>query len=327
MAITAQPMTIEQASRITAARVAQLVNDNGRAMRAMRKLLADSLKEVEARVATMRAKGIGDARFSQVQAKALAVQIRQSIDDLTVRMEGLRAATVRSAARKGIVDMIRQLKGLERHYRGVAVPLRVEQAAQFRGLVNGVSRSIMRDHPLSSVRAYGMPLVEHWETYLSRSVMAGTPFGEVLDRVTAAAQTPGLLQGDNYDDPTFERWRAERIIRTETLSSYNGARQRAMEGSVDDVPNLMKQVREHKDGRTAWDSMTVDGQVRPLGGFFEDGAGHVFAYPPSRPNDRGWVLPWSPDWGIPGNLGGPLWIPGGPDPSRRKRKGGKRRRR
>jgi hypothetical protein len=36
--------------------------------------------------------------------------------------------------------------------------------------------------------------------------------------------------------------------------------------------------------------------VRPLDGEFEDGAGRRYQFPPGRPNDRGYVVPWRAEW-------------------------------
>jgi hypothetical protein len=274
----------------------------------------------------MRARYAGreTAPFSLVQQQEILSQLDEVVRVLTLRLDGARRAALRTASKVGLQDVIRQLKGLERHYRGVASPLQIEQASKFAGLVDGVSRSVLRDHPGSSIRAYGLPLVERWEEQLSRSVLAKEPMDAVIGRIVESAREPGMLQGDNYGAPTFERWRAERIYRTEVLDAYNGARERGMEEAAADLPGLMKQVREHSDGRTAWDSRTVHLQVRPLGKPFEDGAGHVYQHPPGRPHDRGFVVPWRKEWGLPGNLGGPLDVPGGPSRSKRGRgKGGR----
>lgn len=307
-------MGLEEAARLTQRRVDRLVGKQAPMMRVLRRLIKMAAKDVEARVAAMQAQYVGRLvePFSLVQQQTILSQLHEVVRVLTLRLEGARRASLRRAAGLGLRDIARQLRGLERRYRGVSSPLQIEQAARFAGLVDGVSRSVMRDHPNSSMAAYGQPLVERWEQRLSLAMLEKRPMGEVMDEIVASAREPGRLQGHNYGAPTFEQWRAERIYRTEVLDTYNGARLRGMEEAAEELPGLMKQVREHNDGRTAWDSRTVHLQVRPLNKPFEDGAGHVYQHPPGRPNDRGFVVPWRKEWGLPGNLGGPVDAPGRP---------------
>jgi hypothetical protein len=318
-------MSLEEAARLTQRRVDRLVGKESPMMRVLRRLVKQAAKDVEARVLAMQARYADRAvrPFSLVQQQEILSQLDEVVRVLTLRLDGARRAALRTASKVGLQDVIRQLKGLERHYRGVASPLQIEQASKFAGLVDGVSRSVMQLHPNSSMAAYGKPLVARWEEQLSRSVLAKEPMDSVMSKIVESAREPGMLQGHNYGAPTFERWRAERIYRTEVLETYNGARLAGMEEAAEDLPGLMKQIREHSDSRTAWDSRTVHLQVRALDKPFEDGAGHVYQSPPGRPNDRGYVLPWRREWGVPGNLGGPLDVPGGP--SRSKKGKGKKK--
>ena len=300
---TAKPLSMTQAVEISRRQVAHFTARNGATMQGLRKLYDEALSELQARMKKLRVKPQPGApprvtvAFSTTQAKAVRAQLQDGIDTLTRMAQGFHEEAVRAACTSGVRDTIRQVRGLEWYYRGVAAPLAVEEAAVFHGLVEGVHASILRQHPESSIRAYGMDLIETWESYLGRAVLAKTPYEEVVDRVVDAAAEPGLLSGDNYGAPTFERWRGERIVRTETLYAYNGAKQRTLEEVRDtDFPDLMKTARATFDDRTSPDSYPVDGQIRELDEDFEDGEGRLYLHPPGRPNDREVELPWRRSW-------------------------------
>jgi hypothetical protein len=83
-----------------------------------------------------------------------------------------------------------------------------------------------------------------------------------------------------------------------TAYAYNAAGLNTMQGFRNtDFPDMQKKILAHFDSRTAPDSIAVHGQIRPLDGYFMDGAGRQYLHPPGRPNDRETVIPWRPHWG------------------------------
>lgn len=306
----APPASIDQVAALSRRRMGALAA-GGADARDLRELFRDSLRELDSRYSSIRKyrtfEGETNPRraFSYVQNQAVRAQLEQAIHSLTDRINDWHSAAVRRYAVKGVSDTIREVKGLEQFYRGVGAPLSVEQAAVFAGLVKDTEASILRTNPNSSIQAYGMRLIEEWEGQLARSVLAKTPYLEVIDRITAAARKPGLLAGDNYGYPTFERWQAERIVRTELAGAYNGAKFRTLQTlrGRDFGGDMQKLALATFDDRTALDSYPVNEQVRGLDEPFEDGAGRRYLYPPGRPNDREVVLPWRAAWGVkPGQI-------------------------
>jgi len=91
-----------------------------------------------------------------------------------------------------------------------------------------------------------------------------------------------------------ERWRAERIVRTELMSAYNAAKQATLVEARDSgiAPDVRKTCIVTYDNRTAPDSYPLEGQVRDLDELFLDGAGRTYLHPPGRPNDREVEVPW-----------------------------------
>lgn len=291
-----RPLSMEEVAELSRQRLAMLAGRNGQVATGLRDLYRQALEELRERTKRMRGGGDGEQPFSRVQAHGIQAQLEDGIGRLTDLLEGYTLAAVHGAASAGVEDLIREVKGLESHYLGVAVPLSIEQAAQFHGLVEGAERSILRQHA-SSIRAYGEELIGDWEGYLGRAILAKTPFDEVVDRVAKAAARPGLRSGDNQGAPTMQRWKGDRIVRTEVLGAYNGAKWRGLQATRDqDLPDLKKIAKAVFDDRTAPDSYPVHNQVRALDEEFEDGAGRRYLYPPGRPNDREVVLPWRDAW-------------------------------
>ena len=295
--VAVQPLTLKDAVAINLRRVNAITGKDGTTARAMRELFRRALDDLQKRMLGLRKVSGGEMAFSTANAKAVEAQIRASIETLTDQIEGYRIAGIRQTAMVGLADLSRTVRGLEKHYTGLTIPLRIDEAARFGGLVDGVSKSVMRRHPESSVRAYGENLIGKWEEHLSSAALGQTPYFEVVERVLAAAQTPGLLTGDNYGAPTFERWRAERIVRTEFMEALNGAKLAGMADiQANEMPDLRKMAIAHFDDRTSWDSFTMHGQVRRIDEEFEDGAGRRGQGPPLRPNDRETIVPHRKAW-------------------------------
>lgn len=90
-----------------------------------------------------------------------------------------------------------------------------------------------------------------------------------------------------------ERWKADRIFRTELFEGYNAAHLESLRTARDvyEIPAKKSAIATF-DGRTDPDSYPVHGQVRELDENFVDGDGRSFLHPPGRPNDREKEIPW-----------------------------------
>jgi hypothetical protein len=110
-----------------------------------------------------------------------------------------------------------------------------------------------------------------------------------------------------------ERWRADRIVRTEMNYSYGVANQKCLEHTAREVPHLFKRIVETMDGRTGKDSVQLNGQVQPVNKPFiwmkqtKHGTERVeYFQPPNRSNDRGLSIPWRSDYPEPAAKPGPV---------------------
>lgn len=111
-----------------------------------------------------------------------------------------------------------------------------------------------------------------------------------------------------------ERWRIERVARTEASFAYNSALDEGIDAMRDAFPDIRARWTEHvndstwmpMDDRVAADSMALHGQVKRPGRSFimpadgpADLIGNSYESPPNRPNDRAVLTPWRRSWGIP----------------------------
>jgi len=112
------------------------------------------------------------------------------------------------------------------------------------------------------------------------------------------AGSAGLYEG--------QRWRAERIVRTEMSYSYGVSKQVSMGDLARQVPRMRKRLVATHDDRTGQDSIDLDGQTvdvdKPFVWAVRDSKGRLtgkivhYMQPPNRPNDREVVIPWLDDW-------------------------------
>lgn len=96
-----------------------------------------------------------------------------------------------------------------------------------------------------------------------------------------------------------QRWKANRIVRTELSHAYNRSHNASLrQYNATRIPNtqrVQKSAIATFDQRTDPDSYPVHGQVKDMGQKFEDGEGREYLHPPGRPNDRESEIPHFPD--------------------------------
>ena len=141
-----------------------------------------------------------------------------------------------------------------------------------------------------------------------RAVLTGLRPGEVK---------VGEAIGAAVEAADRQWWKVERVARTEGALAFNAAQEDGIALLAQAHPGLMKRWTElvsdltgaPLDDRVGDDSIALHGQVARPGGLFvmpdTDKAparmvGMSWSSPPNRPNDRATLLPWHPDWGIPG---------------------------
>jgi hypothetical protein len=264
-----------------------------RGVKRMRGVYEAARADLETRLAKLRAQGRGQA-FTAHHLRIMLLQVRDGLrtfeQELAVHLtkQGALAGTL------GARHLISATKKLEQKFTGHTPVLQVEQAAVLRGIYQRVQPSLL-DRYEKSVRLYTRPVVEKIKLEMAQSIVTGEGVDAAVDRV---AGVDGIFDG--------QRWRAERIVRTELSYSYGIVKQRTMEAMVrDDLPGMQKKLIETFDDRTGEDSKELHGQVQPVNKPFvwerKNSKGVVvetveFLMPPNRSNDRGVAIPWRPEW-------------------------------
>lgn len=169
------------------------------------------------------------------------------------------------------------------------------QVAVVRGVYPSVAPTLLDRYRLHS-KLYGPQAIASIKNGLAQMMIQGEDVDQAVTRVVSST---GLFEN--------QRWRAERIVRTETSWTIGVSRQRALEQLKPAVPQMMKRLVATHDDREGDDSKDLDGQTVPVDQPFiwkvrdSRGAltGKVVRYmqPPNRPNDREVVIPWVAAWG------------------------------
>jgi hypothetical protein len=226
------------------------------------------------------------------------VQVKDGVDQIEKAMAQHLGRESKTAGLLAHRQVIKEVKAGTQHFMGHTPVLRVEQAAVAKGIYSGVETSLLKRHA-SSVRLYGQPTIKAVEHQMALSLTSGDNVGDAIDRV--------------QDAIAGERWRAERIVRTEMSYSFGVTKQASMVAVQQEIPSLQKRLVATHDDRTGDDSKELDGQTvdvtRPFKWVVKNAhgvpTGKVVYYmqPPNRPNDREVVIPWRRGWGGLGSQG------------------------
>jgi hypothetical protein len=252
-----------------------------------------------------------DSRFTGAQALAMQQQVLVAIDYVQDRIRGKTAVQAEAAIQQGLKSTISTLEGLDKRFMGVATPLRLREADQLRAAAGTAKGTWARQFP-TSVDRYGTKMLGEFEEVIRAGLVAGSSMNDIIAALTGhggpkgtvsmrAVVTPkGVLRLQEAEAPeglfVRNKYWVERLVRTEMLRAYNGARQVGMEESAKQIPSLKRKIIAVLDKRTAKDSLAVHGQIRNMKEHFVDGAGRSYLHPPARPNDRETVIPWRTEW-------------------------------
>lgn len=280
----------------------------------MRKLYANNRLELEDKLKRLVRAGRGDT-FTAAHLRAVLIQVADAVRAVEGGLADHLTDTGRMAgnlAPRHLANMVGTLEGEA----GRLTPVvQAAQAAVVRGVYAGVAPTLL-DRYRRSARLYGPQAMNAIRDGLASSIVQNETVDQAVDRVSGAT---GLFDR--------QRFRAERIVRTELSHSYGVTNQRAMMELRPAVPKMQKRLVATHDIRIGEDSEELDGQTvdvdQPFVWIVKDShgnpTGRVVRYmqPPNRPNDREVVIPWIQGWASPSqvtDLGGVKpTVP--PDPS------------
>lgn len=254
----------------------------------LRSLYKDAMTDLQHRLQVTTRKGW---KVDPLVINGMMTQVDETIGILGRNLNRHLTDTGRLAAQMGGRHGLEEFKKLQRRYTGTVPVLDLDSAAVFRGMVADIDVSLLRRHK-TQVSAWSYAAIAKFERRLSVGALTGKPFEELIS---------DLMQDEGLADE--ERWRAERIVRTEMAYAHGATKHRAISDIAKEQPALRKKILETIDDRTGDDSFLVHGQTRLVSEPFvwwkrKKGTWitEQYMHPPNRPNDRAVVIPWDPSW-------------------------------
>lgn len=262
-----------------------------RGVKRLVKIYAQSRADLSQRLASVTRAGKGDT-FNAHHMRVMLMQSQDAIRTFENELGDHLHSTGLLVSAQAPKHLLASVKALEGHFGSHTPVVPVDQVALFQKMHKGVDASLL-DRFTKSKRLYGPPVVKKIREQLALSLVQGQTVDDAVDQV---AGTSGIF--------AEQRWRAERIVRTElsyasNFSTFKGMQTLAQEPGA---PRYKKLI-ETLDDRTGDDSKILNGQIRPVDSPFvyHPPAGKKgyapFQSPPGRPNDRATMIPWNPEWG------------------------------
>lgn len=265
----------------------------GRGVGRMSRIYAIAQSQLLDRLEDLRRRGMGQS-FTATQLQAIHDQAHWAVRSIQHQMAGHLAVVGPEASSLATVHMHSSMERLTSAFRQSTPWIPTFEIATFQNLLPQVDASLLSRYQ-SSVQTYGPPVIKRIQDKLSVALVKNSTVDEAVD---AVAGEKGVFAG--------ERWRAERIVRTEMSYSYGVAKQASMEKVSHRVQRMKKRLVATFDNRTGKDSIELNGQVKDVHQPFVwvvknskgQPTGKVVHYmqPPNRPNDREISIPWMEGW-------------------------------
>ncbi len=265
-----------------------------RGVKRMRGIYDDARGELELKLRRLVRSGKGDT-FGAQHLRLVLGQVRDTIRGFEGKFQAHLEDTGRLAATIAPRQVTHMIGAVEGQLGRMTPVIQSAQAAVVRGVYPGVAPTLL-DRYRKQTKLYGPQALVSIKDSLAHAMIQGE---DVDQAVTRLVKTDGIFDG--------QRYRAERIVRTEMSWTFGVARQRSMEELKPAVPKLMKKLVATRDDREGQDSKDLDGQTVPVDQPFiwhvKDSRGRPtgkvvrYMQPPNRPNDREVVIPWVAGWG------------------------------
>lgn len=222
--------------------------------------------------------------------RAMLGQVEHVLVELGTEIERSLKEHGRTTQEMAARQSIDEYRKLERYYRGTTPIVDLDVPAVFKGMIDGVEPSLLRRYRLQT-QTWTIGAIQKTERFLATQSMIGRPLFETVSSLTDSLET--------------ERYKAERIVRTELAYAAGVQKQQTMEDTKRElsIGGLQKKWIETFDDRTGDDSFLMHGQTVPVDQPFtykhRKGGSWVVTKimgSPNRPNDRSTVIPWDPEW-------------------------------
>lgn len=264
-----------------------------RGVRRMRKIYEEARADLQAKLGALTRAG-GGATFTAQHYRIMLVQVSQALAEFAPKFQRHLNDTGEMAAKLGANQTVAEIQKFEKAFTGQSPVLQTAQVGVLRRIYRDTEPSLLLRHA-KSMALYGRPVVEAIHKQMALSLAQGETVDQTVERV---AGTSGIF--------ARERYRAERIVRTEGSYAFHATKLVSMQTLATEVPDMRKSMVSTFDARTGKDSDEQNQQVRKVGEPFEyhvlddkgNRTGKVIHYqaPPNRPNDRAVMIPWREGW-------------------------------
>ena len=195
----------------------------------MRKLYADARLELQDKLSAMVRAGRGET-FGAQHLRLVLGQVASTVKDFEGELLDHMKQTGRMAGNLAPRHLTNMVGKMEEKFGRMTPVVQSAQAAVVRGAYPGVARTLL-DKYQESARFYGPEAMNAIRTGLSHSIIQEETVDEAVGRVV---DTDGLF--------AQQRYRADRIVRTEMAYSYGVTNQRAMEQLRPAVPKAISSL-------------------------------------------------------------------------------------
>lgn len=214
------------------------------------------------------------ASFQAHQLRAAMAQVEDGIRSLIDKASDQQMRVGLKLNETALAQLSDQIRVLERRFKGGATPLAVDEMQALSRIQEELRPTLLRRFT-TSFAVYGAETVRDVERTMALGLATKQPVDEMIDAV-------GGVTGQLAN----ERWKAERIVRTELNGTYNAAHHEGLlVTKAEDYPDLGKQWSGFADLRECQLCRRLDGTVRRLpDGTWTLRPGVAVAYPPAHPH-------------------------------------------
>lgn len=256
------------------------------AVRRIRRFYQQARDDLEMR---LRRAAKAGSDFEVQQYQALLRETRAMLKTIAGKMAGELGSSAEETVSASIRQTVRATKTLARVYGGVEPRFSLETAAVQLDLVEGVVPSLLKRYHDLGHSSWEAATIHRMQGVMALGLAEGVSTGEVADR----------LMDDGF---MKERYRAERIARTEAMYSANVARAVSGREMAHEYPGLKKKLLAVIDDRTHPGCLALHGTVLEWDEeFVDEDPSHKVPrrarLPPLHPSCRCSIVPWHDSWG------------------------------
>jgi SPP1 gp7 family putative phage head morphogenesis protein len=192
--------------------------------------------------------------------------------------------TAREAMTDSAKRAVRTAKAVGKIRTGLEPRFALEQAAVMRGMIDGMQPSLLTRYRRLNQSSWQAATIKRMENIMS----VGLAEGATGDDLATRLMDEGFMK---------ERYRAERIARTESMYATNAAQVIAGREMAREQPTIRKKLLAILDERTHPGCLELHETVIGWDEEFVDSDGHRAKFPPLHPNCRCSCVPWDETWG------------------------------